>query len=61
MSFLANLAAAWNFFLVILAAGTLCWFVFHFVLRRLWRIRQINVAREKRLIQEAADRGSKTF
>jgi len=58
MSFVANLAAVWNLLLVLVVAGTLCWFVYWFVLRRFWRLRQIAAAKERRMLREAAERGS---
>jgi len=45
-----------NFLLLLLAAGTLAWFLFYFFLRRLIRARRIANARERRLLREAAER-----
>lgn len=45
-----------NFLLLLLAAGTLGWFLFYFFLRRLIRARRIANARERRLLREAAER-----
>ena len=58
MSFLTNIAAVWNLLMVLAVAGTLCGFVYWFVLRRFWRIRQMAAARERRMLREAAERGS---
>ena len=51
-----NFAAMGNFLLLLLAAGTLSWFLFYFFLRRLIRARRIANARERRLLREAAER-----
>jgi hypothetical protein len=51
-----NFAAMGNFLLLLLAAGTLAWFLFYFFLRRLIRARRIAHARERRLLREAAER-----
>jgi len=51
-----NFAAMGNFLLLLLAAGTLAWFLFYFFLRRLIRARRIANARERRLLREAAER-----
>jgi hypothetical protein len=51
-----NFAAMGNFLLLLLAAGTLGWFLFYFFLRRLIRARRIANARERRLLREAAER-----
>jgi len=51
-----SFAAMGNFLLLLLAAGTLAWFLFYFFLRRLIRVRRIANARERRLLREAAER-----
>ena len=51
-----NLAAIGNLVLWLLAAGTLAWFLFYFLLRRLLRARRIAHARERRMLREAAER-----
>ena len=38
----------------------LLWFVWHVFLRRLWRMRNIRIAQEKRELMEAALRGKET-
>jgi hypothetical protein len=58
MKFVANLAGLWYLLLVLLVAVTLCGFVYWFVLRRFWRMRQIAAAKERRMLREAAERGS---
>jgi len=55
-SWVENFAAMGNFLLLLLAAGTLGWFLFYFFLRRLIRARRIANARERRLLREAAER-----
>jgi biopolymer transport protein ExbB/TolQ len=51
-----SLAAMGNLMLLLLAAGTLAWFLFYFFLRRLIRARRIANARERRMLREAAER-----
>jgi hypothetical protein len=58
MRFLAQLAAFWNLILLIALAGTLLWFFYGFFLRRLIRVRRIANARSRRMMREAAGRGS---
>lgn len=58
MGFIANVAALWNLLMVLVVAGTLCGFIYWFVLRRIWRLRQIAAAKERRMLREAAERGS---
>ncbi len=58
MSILSNLAAIWNLLLLMAAVGTLAWFLYWFVLRRLIRARKIAGARDRRLLREAAERES---
>jgi len=58
MSVLSNLAAIWNLLLLMAAIGTLVWFLYWFVLRRLIRARRISGARDRRLLREAAERES---
>jgi type IV secretory pathway VirB3-like protein len=58
MNFVANLAALWNLLLVVVVAVTLCGFVYWFILRRFWRMRQISAAKERRMLREAAERGA---
>jgi hypothetical protein len=45
-----------NLMLLLLAAGTLAWFLFYFFLRRILRARRIANARERRMLREAAER-----
>jgi hypothetical protein len=56
MAWVENFAAMGNFLLLLLAAGTLAWFLFYFFLRRLIRARRIANARERRLLRDAAER-----
>jgi len=58
MSVLTNVAALWNLLMVLAVAATLCGFVYFFVLRRFWRIRQMAASKERRMLREAAERGS---
>ncbi|HXW90614.1 MAG TPA: hypothetical protein VEK33_08710 [Terriglobales bacterium] len=55
-AWLENLAAMGNLLLLLFAAGTLAWFLFYFVLRRLIRARRIAHARDRRMLREAAER-----
>jgi type IV secretory pathway VirB3-like protein len=57
MGYVTNIAAVWNLLMVLVVAATLCGFVYFLVLRRLWRIRQIAAAKERRMLREAAERG----
>ena len=57
MGYVLNIAAIWNLLLVLVVALTLCGFVYFLVLRRLWRMRQIAAAKERRMLREAAERG----
>ena len=45
-----------NLLLLLCSAGTLAWFLFYFVLRRLIRARRIAHARDRRMLREAAER-----
>jgi hypothetical protein len=56
MTLLSNLAAFWNLALLIAVIGTLVWFCYWFVLRRLIRVRRITHARDRRMLREAAER-----
>jgi hypothetical protein len=58
MRFVAQLAAFWNLILLIVVVGTLLWFIYGFFLRRLIRVRRIANARSRRMMREAAGRGS---
>jgi hypothetical protein len=51
-----SFAAMGNLMLLLLAAGTLVWFLFYFFLRRIIRARRIANLRERRLLREAAER-----
>jgi type IV secretory pathway VirB3-like protein len=57
MGYVTNIAAIWNLVMVLVVAVTLCGFVYFLVVRRLWRIRQIAAAKERRMLREAAERG----
>lgn len=59
MRTLINLAALGNLMLLLAAAGILSWFLYWFGLRRIIRARRISHARDRRLLQEAAERESK--
>lgn len=56
--FLRQLSVVWNFLLLIVAAGTLLWFVYWVGLRRILRAKRISSIRWKRLMDEAAARDS---
>jgi len=58
MKFFAQLAAFWNLLLFLILAGTLLWFFYGFFLRRLIRARRIANARSRRMMREAAERGT---
>ena len=58
MALLSNAAAIWNLILLLAAGGTLAWFLYWFILRRLIRARRIAGARERRMLREAAERES---
>jgi hypothetical protein len=47
-----------NVALFLFAAGVLMWFAYSVILRRILRARRIAHARMKRMLREAADRGS---
>ena len=55
---LNSLGALWNLLLLFLAGGSLLWFLYWFVLRRLVRARRIAGARDRRMLREAAERES---
>ena len=55
---LSNAAAIWNLLLLLAAIALLGWFLYWFVLRRLIRARKIAGARDRRMLREAAERGS---
>jgi len=55
-AWLENLGAMGNLLLLLFSAGTLAWFLFYFVLRRLIRARRIAHARDRRMLREAAER-----
>jgi len=57
---LNSLGAVWNLLLLVLAGGSLLWFLCWFVLRRLVRARRIAGARDRRMLREAAERESGT-
>ena len=54
--FLNQLGGLWNFLLLVATAGTLFWFVYWVILRRLLRARRISRIRWNRLLHEAAAR-----
>ncbi len=56
MNFLSGVASLWNLALLIVALGTVIWFIYSFALRRLMRARRIEGLRNKRLMREAAER-----
>jgi len=55
-TFLYNFAAIWNLLLFIGTGAVLVWFVYWFLLRRLWRAQKIAGARDRRMLREAAER-----
>ncbi len=55
---LSNAAAIWNLLLLLAVIALLSWFLYWFVLRRLIRARKIAGARDRRMLREAAERGS---
>ena len=55
-TFLYNFAALWNLLLFFGTGAVLVWFVYWFLLRRLWRARKIAGARDRRMLREAAER-----
>jgi uncharacterized membrane protein (DUF373 family) len=57
-TFFYNAAAIWNLILLLVVIGTLGWFLYWFLLRRLIRARRIAGARERRMLREAAERES---
>jgi phosphotransferase system glucose/maltose/N-acetylglucosamine-specific IIC component len=57
-SILSNAAALWNLILLLAVIGTLVWFLYGFVFRRLVRARRIAGARDRRMLREAAERES---
>ena len=46
----------WSLALLLAAAGTLLWFIYVVVLRKILRARRISHLRSKRLLDEATDR-----
>ena len=56
ITLLKNIANLWSLSLLIAAAATLLWFIYAVFLRKILRARRISVAREKRLLREAAQR-----
>ena len=50
--FFHNLLALWSIGLLLVAAGTLAWFLYSFFLRRLLRARRIANARLERMMRE---------
>jgi len=58
MTLLSNAAAIWNLILLLVAGGTLAWFLYWFGLRRFIRAKRIAGARERRMLREAAERES---
>jgi hypothetical protein len=56
LSLLKNIANLWSFSLLLAAAVSLLWFIYAVFLRKILRARRISVAREKRLLREAAQR-----
>jgi hypothetical protein len=56
VTLLKNIANVWSFSLLLAAAATLLWFIHAVFLRKIFRARRISVAREKRLLREAAHR-----
>ena len=58
MTLLNSLAALWSLGLLVVAVGVLLWFAYRICLRRMFRVRGIANARERRLMREAAQRGA---
>lgn len=56
MNILNQLAAIWNFLLLIAVFLVLGGFVYTLVIRRMLRLRRIANARDRRLLREAAER-----
>jgi hypothetical protein len=56
MRILINLAAVGNLILLLTAIAILLWFMYWFGLRRIFRARRIAHARDRRLLQDAAER-----
>jgi flagellar biogenesis protein FliO len=56
MRTLINFAAIGNLILLLGVIAMLSWFLYRFGLRRIIRARRISHARERRLLQEAAER-----
>jgi hypothetical protein len=56
LDLLKNIANLWSLSLLLAAAITLLWFIYAVFLRKVLRARRISVAREKRLLREAAHR-----
>jgi uncharacterized membrane protein YbhN (UPF0104 family) len=54
-----NFLALWAFGLLVLAIGTLVWFIKSFCLRRILRARRIANARMNRLMRESMEKGPK--
>ena len=54
-----NLLALWSIGLLLVAAGTLAWFLYSFFLRRLLRARRIANARFERLMRERMEEAEK--
>jgi hypothetical protein len=55
-NFFSGVAALWELAVLVLAAGTLLWFLYWIYLRRILRARRIAHARDKRMLREAAER-----
>jgi hypothetical protein len=55
-NFFSGVAALWELAVLMLAAGTLLWFLYWIYLRRILRARRIAHARDKRMLREAAER-----
>ena len=58
VSFFSSLAALWELTLLVAAMGVLLWFIYRIYLRIILRARRIAHARDKRLLREAAERGT---
>jgi hypothetical protein len=56
LNLLKNIANLWSFSLLLAAVVTLLWFIYAVFLRKILRARRISIAREKRLLREAAQR-----
>ncbi len=57
-SLLRSIANIWSLGLLLVVAVTLLWFIYAVCLRKLLRARKISGARAKRLLREAAERGT---